>query len=120
MKNIKYFKSPKYGDGHYTKVEEAVFWDNIHYLTSICFRQEPEFGEGASAKNISQYPLEDILDSTGTYVNDFYENLNTDNSDICYLEIASLHIEGIRAVLQLCGKHVYNKEENGSVELIIE
>ncbi len=120
MKNIKVFNSPKYEDGRYIKVEEAVFWDNTKYLISICFQQEPEFGEGVSAKKISQYPLEDILDNTGTYVNDFYEDLNTDNSDICYLELASLHIEGIRAVHQLCGRHVFNKVENGSVELIIE
>jgi hypothetical protein len=120
MKNICFYDSPKYKKNAFVEIENNIFRNGELYCTSIRFQQEPELGEGASAGNISQYPLEDILDSTGTYVHDFYEDLNTDESSICFLELASSHVENIRSVTALFGKHVYNKTKNKSVELIIE
>ncbi len=120
MRDIRFFNSPNYKKKNYREVEKAIFQFDSLYLTSISFQQEPDLGEGTSAKDISQYPLEDILDETGTFVHDFYNNLNTEESDVCFLELASTRIENIRALLNLIGKHVYNREDNGSVELIIE
>lgn len=120
MNNICFFDSPKYKNESFEKIENGIFKNDDLFVTSICFQQEPELGEGASAKDISQYPLEDILDSTGTYVHDFYEDLNTNDSMICFLELASPRIEDIRSVTDLFGKHVYNSTRNGFVELVIE
>ena len=120
MKDIIFFDSPKYKTSDFIEIEKSVFQYKNLYLTSICFKQEPELGEGTSAKYITQYPLEDVLDATETFIHDFYDDLNTEASDICFLELASPHIENIRAVLKLCGKHIYNKEVNGLIDLIIE
>lgn len=94
------------------------------YITSLSFLQEPELGEGEGADEISQYPLEDILDKFYCYVSDFYKELNTSDSKICYLEFASPDISDIRALRGIIGKHVYNKEyeEGGETytELVIE
>ena len=93
-------------------------------MTSLSFVQEPCYGEGNSAADISQYPLEDILDKFFCHVSDFYDKLNVEKSKKCYLEFASNDIEDIKKLRGIIGKHVYNKEvENGDttkVELIIE
>lgn len=77
-------------------------------------------GEGDSPKNISQYPLEDILDKFGVVVQDFYEDLNDVSDEICYLEFSSPYIESIQKLLGIVNKHVYNKEDGDFVELVIE
>lgn len=51
--------------------------------------------EGDNAGNISQYPLEDILDEFYCYISDFYEDLNISSSQTCFLEFASPELEGI-------------------------
>lgn len=70
MKNIDFYEPKKYEDSSkYEKVAEHIyrtedtFLGGDMYVTSLKFEQEPEFDEGDSPSNISQYPLEDILTS---------------------------------------------------------
>ena len=74
MKDIKNYNAEKYDEkkSDYKEIEEGIF-ELIErgkkiYVTSLSFIQEPEFGEGGSSSDISQYPVEDILDK-------FYEDL---------------------------------------------
>lgn len=133
MKEIKNYNAEKYnshrqGNTIYSQVENGIFetgeGENKLYVTSLSFIQEPALGEGENATDISQYPMEDILDKYFCYISDFYEQLNVKESKTCYLEFASDDIECIKELRKIIGKHVYNKEiENGdrvSVELIIE
>lgn len=136
MKEIKNFNAQKYLQkdaslqeiGGYKKVEENIYeWmedEQILYVTSLSFVQEPEFEEGEYADAISQYPLEDLLDKFYCYISDFYEELNIPDSRTCYLEFASTYLEDIKNLRGIIGKHVYNEEyeEDGKnyVKLVIE
>ncbi|MDO4607938.1 MAG: hypothetical protein Q4B40_01960 [Clostridia bacterium] len=129
MKNIQIYSAKKYKNGVFKKSNYKLVEDNIYlyedeYYTSLSFEQEPEFEEGENAAEIAQYPLEDVLDKFLVYVSDFYENLNTEDSQTCYLEFASDDIDGIKELLTIVGRHVYNKDvvEDGNVysELVIE
>lgn len=124
MKDINNFNAPKYGGAAYTPVEEGIYKteDNGEtiYVTSLSFVQEPEFDEGSNAAGISQYPLEDILDRFLCYISDFYPELNTADSVVCYREFASGDIEDLRKLRSIIGKHVYNKEDGQYVKLCIE
>ena len=68
MKNITIYTPAKYNTDKYTKVKDNIYktYDNFmkqdSFVTSLSFEQEPEYGEGESSADISQYPLEDILD----------------------------------------------------------
>ena len=73
--------------------------------------QEPELGEGDSADSISQYPMEDMLDKFSAYISDDYKDLNTADAQVCFQEFAACEIDGIRALLGIIGKHVYDKQE---------
>lgn len=88
MKEIKNFDAPKYGRADYTLMEEGIYKteDNGEtiYVTSLSFVQEPEFEEGENAAEISQYPLEELLDEFGCWISDFYGELNTENSAVCF------------------------------------
>ena len=91
------------------------------YVTSLMFEPEPLLGENEpSDKNISQYPLEDILDKFRCFCLDFYPDENENDSNNSYQEFASSNIEHIRNLRSIIGKHVYNKEEEGHIKLIIE
>lgn len=90
------------------------------YVTTLSFVQEPELGEGDSADNISQYPLEDILDKFYCYVSDFYKELNKISSQTCYLEFVSKDVEDVKKLRTIIGKHVYNKKNRKRVNLMIE
>lgn len=81
------------------------------YVTTLSFVQEPEFGEGTNAAEISQYPLEALLDDFLCYVSDFYPELNTADSQVCYQEFACPDIENIRNLRSIIGKHVYDKNK---------
>lgn len=124
MKNIQIFAAEKYNTPDYIQVEEGIFEHDGEYFCSLSFVQEPEYGEGDSAANISQYPLEDILDTYYAYVADFYTELNTADSTTCYLELGAESAEEIRTLLDIVGKHVYNKtvSENGKkyVQMVVE
>lgn len=136
MKNIKSYDAEKYTTAKtgglfkkplYAPVEEGIYQmqdDERLYVTSLSFEQEPELEEGQNAADISQYPLEDVLDKFYCHVSDFYEELNTADSMICCLEFASPNVEDVRKLRSIIGKHVYNKEreEGGQtyVDFVIE
>ena len=129
MKNIQNYNAAKYGaDGtgssEYKQVADGVFekanGDETLFVTSLVFDQEPEFGEGENAEEISQYPLEDMLDKFYCYISDFYDDLNVKESNTCYLEFASDDMDDVVNLRQIIGKHVYDIEVDGYVSLVIE
>ena len=69
MKQIESYHAPKYESEMYSLVEDGIYrvesGGEVLYVTSLSFVQEPELEEGGSAAEISQYPLEDILDNIG-------------------------------------------------------
>ncbi|MDO4799079.1 MAG: hypothetical protein Q4A52_01015 [Bacillota bacterium] len=123
MKNIQNFKAEKYDTSEYHTVEEGIYrfvdGNEVFYVTSLSFEQEPEHGEGTFADEISQYPLEEILDMTYCHINDFYPSLNTSNSTICYLEFASPDIDDVRKLRILIGKHIYYRDRE-QTDLVME
>ena len=126
MKNIQIYKAEKYSTDEYVEVKANIyktydsFMESDAYVTSLSFEQEPEFEEGADSSDISQYPLEDVLDKFYVAVNDFYENLNDGSGNTCYLEFSGASIENIENLLQIVGKHVYNGEEEMDGEIYIK
>ena len=124
MKQIENYRAQKYENSTYSPVEEGIYKleqdGKILYVTSLSFVQEPELEEGSSASEISQYPLEDILDRFYCHISDFYEDLNSEQSQICYQEFAAPDLEDVRKLRTIIGKHVYNKEVEGYIKLIIE
>ncbi len=120
MRNIKNYKAEKYNTALYTEAEPDIYTCDSGFVTSLCFEQEPEHEEGASAAEISQYPLEDILDKYYVYISDYFEELNIQESRICCLEFCSDNIDDVRQLRSIIGKHVYNKESGGVVHLIVE
>ncbi len=109
MKDIRIFDAEKYRDSAYTRVEDGIYEQDGEYFCSLSFVQEPAYGEGKSAADIAQYPLEDILDRYFAYVSDFYEEKNTADSEICYLELGAGDVDDIRGLLEIVGRHVYYK-----------
>lgn len=130
MKNINQCEPAKYQGPKYEKVEEHIYkitdplLNQSSYVTSLTFEQEPDLGEGDSSSNISQNTLEDILDKFFISVEDFYEEENSEDTAICYVEFLETDITDMKALLTLVGKHVYNKEVervgNTYIELAIE
>lgn len=124
MKEIQNYVASKYSDEKYSLVENGIYQTEEDgeklYLTSLSFVQEPELEEGSHAGEISQYPLEDLLDKFFCHISDFYDELNTAGSPVCYLKFACPNLEDIRNLREIIGKHVYNKEINGYIELMIE
>ncbi|MFC0581982.1 hypothetical protein [Micrococcoides hystricis] len=123
MKNIRVYTPEKYASSDYEKVDENIYrqLSDGTYVTSLSFEQEPELGESDSPQEISQYPLEDILDKFYTHIEDFYDELNAASDSTCYLEFGGTEIDDIKGVLGLVGKHVYNREnDEGTIDLVIE
>lgn len=124
MKDIKNYDAPKYAGSAYTLVEEGIYKteDNGEtvYVTSLSFVQEPELDEGSSAADISQYPLEALLDEFGCWVSDFYDDLNTKDSTVCYQEFMSGTSEELKNLRSIIGKHVYEKTDGQNMKLCIE
>ena len=120
------------GKKYYREMDENesdfdVIYENMNqelqevYVTSIVFEPEPDYGENApSETQISQYPLEAILDEFYCEVFDFYEKENESDANNSYVEFASDDIEYIRKLLSIIGKHVYNKEDGEYIKLVIE
>lgn len=124
MKQIENYQAEKYQTSHYEEVETGIYqtkdeFEELIYVTSLAFVQEPDLGEGAG-ELISQYPLDDILDEFSCYINDFYEELNTADTEKNYLEFASPDVEDIQKLRSIIGKHVYNVEEEDFVKLVID
>ncbi len=118
MKNICSYIPEKYNSSKYKKIADGIYkiegrtmlgTDGI-YLTSLSFEQEPELNEGNSPAEISQYPLEEILDEFGVWVEDFYDEENRKSEKTCYQEFASFDLENIEGIRSLIGKHVYMLE----------
>ncbi|MBQ8822786.1 MAG: hypothetical protein IJZ82_09100 [Lachnospiraceae bacterium] len=125
MKEIKNYHASKYDTEAYKELEEGIYEtmdedDEALYVTSLSFVQEPELSEGESAADISQYPLEDLLDKFYCHISDFYEELNSEDSQVCYQEFASPELVDVQNLRSIIGKHVYNKEEGDMVKLVIE
>lgn len=123
MKQIESYPAPKYESGRYSLVEDGIYraeGGGSCYVTSLSFVQEPELGEGRHAGEISQYPLEDLLDEFFCHISDFYEDLNREPSQVCYQEFAAHDLECIKKLRTIIGRHVYNRELNGSIQLVIE
>lgn len=125
MKEIKNYNAEKYENEEYKKLEEGIYEtmdedDEALYVTSLSFVQEPELGEGENAADISQYPLEDLLDKFYCHISDFYEALNTEDSQVCYQEFASPELVDVQNLRSIIGKHVFNREEGELVKLVIE
>lgn len=125
MKLIENYRADKYAQEIYEEVEKDIFrmededGDDL-YVTSLSFVQEPELKEGSSAAEISDYPLEDLLDRFYCHVSDFYEELNQAGGETCVLEFGSPELQDVINLRSIIGKHVYNKEEGEQVSLVIE
>ena len=123
MKDITIYTPAKYNTDKYTKVKDNIYktYDNFmkqdSFVTSLSFEQEPEYGEGESSADISQYPLEDILDRYYVAIEDFYGEIND-----CVYEFSGSSIENIEKLLGIVGKHVYNKtvENDGEAYTVLE
>lgn len=126
MRDIRVYASKKYLEPSYVQVSDNIyktydaFMKEDCYVTSLSFVQEPELDEGINPSEISQYPLEDILDKFCVAVSDFYEKENAESNSICFLEFQSAEIEDIKSLLDIVGKHVYNKKEGDYIKLFIE
>lgn len=117
MKAIELYIDEKYKEAKYKEVKSGIYKISDRYVTSVSFIQEPEYDEGDRADNISQYPLDDILEKYYVYVSDFYKKLNTKNSLRCYIEVASEDLEDVIKFQSIIGKHVYNKDEEKKGEM---
>ena len=124
MKSIKFYKPNKYETPQYREVAPHIYQHNHFFVTTLSFEQEPSLGEGKNAADISQFPLEDLLDRFCVHISDFYPTLNTAKSTACYVEFAGSKKEYIQSLISIVGRRVKNKViyENGeeSVVLIIE
>lgn len=124
MKQIENYQAEKYQTSHYEEVEAGIYQTKdeggeLIYVTSLSFIQEADLGEG-SGGDISQYPLEDVLDEFYCYISDFYTDKNTADTEKNYLEFASPDLEDIQKLRSIIGKHVYNVEDDEGVRLVIE
>lgn len=125
MKQIENYAAEKYSDEAYQEVEANIYKildedEEDLFVTSLSFVQEPELKEGSSPAEISDYPLENILDRFYCHVSDFYAELNENSAQTCYLEFASPELTDVVNLRSIIGKHVYNKEEGENVTLVIE
>ena len=115
MKNFQNFTPQKYMTSDFQKISDGIYktkspYDsNDIFVTSLTFEMEPEcYGEeNASPSNLTQIPIEGILDEFNLFVTDFYEQLNQSNEIICYQEFGSLDLEDIKNLRTLIGKRFY-------------
>ncbi|MBO5057477.1 MAG: hypothetical protein J5988_10800 [Eubacterium sp.] len=117
MKNFENYTPEKYMTLDFQKIEDGIYktkspygskGENI-FVTSLTFEMEPDcYGEeDASPRNLTQVPIEGILDKFGLFVTDFYEQLNETSETICYQEFGSLALENIQKLRTLIGKRFY-------------
>ena len=115
MKNFNNYTPEKYSDPSYQKIEEGIYRTKSPYgeseifVTSLSFEMEPEcYGEeDASPRNLTQVPIEGILDEFFVYVTDFYDQLNEESETLCYQEFGSSSLEDIQKLRTLIGKRFY-------------
>lgn len=120
MRNFENYMPEKYMTPDFQKIEDGIYktkspyktlkkeTENI-FVTSLAFEMEPDcYGEeDASPRNLTQVPIEGILDEFGLFVTDFYEELNEASETICYQEFGSFHLEDIQKLRTLIGKRFY-------------
>lgn len=115
MKNFQNFTPQKYMTSDFQKISDGIYktkspYDsNDIFVTSLTFEMEPEcYGEeNASPSNLTQIPIEGILDEFNLFVTDFYEQLNQSSEIICYQEFGSLDLEDTKNLRTLIGKRFY-------------
>ena len=115
MKNFQNFTPEKYMTSHYQKISDGIYKTKSPYdskdifVTSLTFEMEPEcYGEeDASPRNLTQIPIEGILDEFNLFVTDFYEQLNENSETTCYQEFGSLDLEDVKKLRTLIGKRFY-------------
>lgn len=115
MKNFQNFTPQKYMTSDFQKISDGIYktkspYDsNDIFVTSLTFEIEPECydEENASPSNLTQIPIEGILDEFNLFVTDFYEQLNQSSEIICYQEFGSLDLEDIKNLRTLIGKRFY-------------
>ena len=134
MKNFQNYTPEKYVTEAYQKVEEGIYrakspyGDDEIFVTSLSFEMEPDcYGEeDGSPGNITQVPLEDLLDEFFVYVTDFYDELNEKSETICYQEFGTSDLSDIQRLRTIIGKRVYaapyENEADGETyhDLVIE
>ena len=125
MKQIENYASAKYNSEAYEEVEQNIFKtldedDEELFVTSLSFVQEPELGEGSSPAEISDYPLEDVLDRFYCHISDYYTEINEQSEQICYLEFGSPELVDVVGLRSIIGKHVYTQKEGDNESLVIE
>ena len=115
MKNFQNFTPEKYMTSHYQKISDGIYQTKSPYdshdifVTSLTFEMEPErYGEeDASPRNLTQVPIEGILDEFNLFVTDFYDQLNENSEATCYQEFGSFDLEDIKKLRTLIGKRFY-------------
>lgn len=115
MKNFQNCTPQKYMTSDFQKISDGIYktkspYDsNDIFVTSLTFEMEPEcYGEeNASPSNLTQIPIEGILDEFNLFVTDFYEQLNQSSEIICYQEFGSLDLEDIKNLRTVIGKRFY-------------
>ena len=117
MKNFKNYTPEKYTKSDFEKMEEGIYKTKCPYsvsdkdvfVTSLTFEMEPDcYGEeDASPRNLTQVPIEGILDEFNLFVTDFYEQLNETSETICYQEFGSFDLADIQKLRTLIGKRFY-------------
>ncbi len=117
MKNFKNYTPEKYMKADYQEVEEGIYktkspygnGDSDIFVTSLTFEMEPEcYGEeDASPRNLTQIPIEGLLDEFSLFVTDFYEELNAESETICYQEFGSFDLSDIKKLRMIIGKRFY-------------
>lgn len=115
MKNFQNFTPQKYMTSDFQKISDGIYktkspYDsNDIFVTSLTFEMEPEcYGEeNSSPSNLTQIPIEGILDEFNLFVTDFYEQLNQSSEIICYQEFGSLDLEDIKNLRTVIGKRFY-------------
>ena len=115
MKNFQNYMPEKYATAAFQEVEEGIYRtkspydDKEIFVTSLSFEMEPErFGEeDASPRNLTQIPIEGILDEFSVYVTDFYDQINETSETVCYQEFGSSSLAELQRLRTLLGKRFY-------------
>lgn len=120
MRNFENYTPEKYMTSDFQKIEDGIYktkspyktlkeeTENI-FVTSLAFEMEPDcYGEeDASPRNLTQVPIEGLLDEFNLFVTDFYEQLNETSETICYQEFGSFDLADIQKLRILIGKRFY-------------
>ena len=117
MKNFKNYTPEKYIKSEFQEIEEGIYKTKSPYggheedifVTSLSFEMEPEqYGEeDASPRNLTQIPIEGLLDEFNLFVTDFYKELNAVSETVCYQEFGSFSLADIQKLRTIIGKRFY-------------